>query len=155
MSLRALPSIAIAFILYNIIVLFGGSSGAVAPTGAGADVLNAATEIMHRPLPILRNIPLPSGERWTMTIGDLLMLVTLILLFVELLKSTYTSTASLLDHGLSMLVFVACLIEFIVVPRAATSVFFFITVATLIDVIAGYTIGIRVARRDLSIGGNN
>jgi hypothetical protein len=32
-------------------------------------------------------------------------------------------------------------------------VFFFIVVATLIDVIAGYTIGIRVARRDLSIGG--
>ena len=81
--------------------------------------------------------------------------MTLILLFVELLKSTYTSTASLLDHGLSMLVFVACLVEFIVYQKAATSVFFFILVSTLIDVIAGYTIGIRVARRDLSIGGNN
>jgi len=31
--------------------------------------------------------------------------------------------------------------------------FFFLTVATLIDVVAGYTIGIRVARRDLAIGG--
>ena len=154
MSLRALPLIAIAFILYNVIVLLGGQ-GTLAPAGATGDTINAATEIMHRPLPLLRNIPLPSGERWTMTIGDLLMLVTLMLLFVELLKSTYTSTASLLDHGLSMLVFVACLVEFIVVPKAATSVFFFICIATLIDVIAGYTIGIRVARRDLSIGGNN
>jgi hypothetical protein len=52
-----------------------------------------------------------------------------------------------------MLVFVACLVEFILVDRAFTSVFFFITIATLIDVIAGYTIGIRVARRDLAIGG--
>ncbi len=52
-----------------------------------------------------------------------------------------------------MLVFVVCLVEFIVVKQAATSVFFLIMVATLIDVIAGYTIGIRVARRDLNIGG--
>ena len=106
-------------------------------------------------LPLLKEIPLPSGARWSMTVGDLVMLVTLLLLFVELLKSTYTSTASLLDHGLSMLIFVACLVEFIVVRKAATSVFFFITIATLIDVIAGYTIGIRVARRDLSIGGSS
>jgi hypothetical protein len=67
-------------------------------------------------------------------------------------KATYTSTASLLDHGFSMLVFIACLIEFLVVPQAATSVFFFVLMATLIDVVAGYTIGIRVARRDLNIG---
>ena len=63
--------------------------------------------------------------------------------------------ASLLDHGLSMIVFVACLIEFLLVKGAGTSVFFFITVATLIDVMAGYSIGIRVARRDLSIGSDN
>ena len=38
------------------------------------------------------------------------------------------------------------------VQQAAHSVFFLILVAALIDVIAGYTIGIRVARRDLNIG---
>ena len=147
MSLRALPSITIAFILYNIVVLLGGS-------GADATMTpeQIAMAILAKPLPLLKEIPLPSGARWSMTVGDLVMLVTLLLLFVELLKSTYTSTASLLDHGLSMLVFVACLVEFIVVKQAATSVFFLIMVATLIDVIAGYTIGIRVARRDLNIG---
>ena len=71
------------------------------------------------------------------------------------MKATYTSSSSLLDHGLSMLVFVACLIEFLLVKAAATSVFFFITVATMIDVMAGYSIGIRVARRDLSIGSDH
>ena len=136
MSLRALPLIIISFILYNVVVFFGHDTAAA----LSATVLK---------------VPLPSGATWPMTMGDELMLVTLILLFVELLKSTYTSTASLLDHGLSMLVFVACLVEFIVYQKAATSVFFFILVSTLIDVIAGYTIGIRVARRDLSIGGNN
>jgi hypothetical protein len=87
-----------------------------------------------------------------LTWGDVIILATMVLLFIELMKSTYTSTASLLDHGLSMLVFVACLIEFLMVSLAATAVFFFVTVAALIDVVAGYTIGIRVARRDLAIG---
>ena len=135
MSLRALPLIIIAVILYNVVVFMGG------------------TEALAKP--VLAGIPLPSGARWSMTLADLIMVVMLGLLFVELLKSTWTSTASLLDHGLSMFVFVLCLVEFIVVQKCATSTFFFITLATLIDVIAGYTIGIRVARRDLSIGGNN
>jgi hypothetical protein len=134
MSLRALPLILIVVILYNVVVFWGG------------------VEALDKEL---FKLPLPSGVAFPMKISDLLMVVMLVTLFIELLKATWTSTASLLDHGLSMLVFVLCLVEFIVVTRCATSTFFFITIATLIDVIAGYTIGIRVARRDLSIGGNN
>ena len=44
----------------------------------------------------------------------------------ELVKATYTSTISLVDHGLSMLVFVICLIEFIVVGAV-------VIIAVLID----------------------
>ncbi|MFA9550257.1 MAG: hypothetical protein ACERIL_04235, partial [Hyphomicrobium sp.] len=84
--------------------------------------------------------------------GDFIVLLTFIMLFIEIVKATYTSTASLIDHGLSMLVFVACLIEFLMTPLAANSVFFMIMIAALIDVVAGYTIGIRVARRDLTLG---
>jgi hypothetical protein len=73
-------------------------------------------------------------------------------LFAELVKATYTSSISLVDHGLSMIVFVVCIVEFLAVSNAATSVFFFIMLATMIDVVAGFTIGIRVARRDLTIG---
>ncbi|MEO0809983.1 MAG: hypothetical protein AAFW82_04970, partial [Pseudomonadota bacterium] len=69
------------------------------------------------------------------------------------LKATYTSSTSLLDHGLSMIVFVVCLVEFLMVSEAQTSVFFFIVIATFIDVIAGYTIGIRLARRDINFEG--
>ncbi len=133
MSLRALPLIVIAFILYNLIVLLGGAD----PNAT------LATKIFS--IPMMR-------ATWVFSWGDFILLLTMLLLFVELLKSTYTSTASLLDHGLSMLVFVVCLVEFIIVPQAATSVFFLIMIATLIDVVAGYTIGIRVARRDLNIG---
>lgn len=131
MSLRALPLLVFAFILYNVIVLTIGIEG-----------LNNE----------LFSIQLLSGGVWTFTMSDLVKLLVLILLFAELLKSTFTSTSTLIDHALSMVLFVAILVEFLVVPQAATSAFFILVVGSLIDVIAGYTIGIRVARRDFSIG---
>ncbi len=134
MSIRAIPLIVIAFILYNIVVLLGHGTEALDST--------------------LFNMKLLSGGIWTFKIADLLILVTLILLFIEIVKSTYSTSSSLIDHGLSMLVFIACGIEFLTVPQAATSVFFVIMAATLIDVVGGYTIGIRVAKRDLNIGNN-
>lgn len=149
MSLRAIPLILIAFLLYNFVVLFSGSGEPADPALAGDGAANARALLTSE----IFSVPMLSGARWTFTIGDLIMLVTLLLLFIEIVKSTYTSTSSLLDHGLSMLVFVACLIEFLTVPQAATSLFFLIMMAALIDVIAGYTIGIRVARRDLTFGG--
>jgi hypothetical protein len=136
MSLRALPLMVIPFILYNVVAVFAGSGPATGPLSAKIFAL-----------PMLR------GATWTFTWGDFILLVTLVVLFAELVKATYTSSVSLVDHGLSMMVFVACIVEFLVVNQAATSVFFLIMVASLIDVVAGFTIGIRVARRDLSIGG--
>jgi hypothetical protein len=132
MSLRSLPSIVLAFILYNVVVFVGG----------GTEVLNSALFELH----------MLSGGMWRFTVSDLIVLFTLFLLFGELIKATYTSTSSLVDHGLSMVVFIACLVEFLLVPQAATSTFFIVMAATAIDVVAGFTIGIRVARRDLSIG---
>ncbi|HEX7073806.1 MAG TPA: hypothetical protein VF226_07165 [Hyphomicrobiaceae bacterium] len=136
MSLRAIPLIAVALILYNAIVLLGGSE-------TPSEILS--TRLFEIPM-------LHENAVWIFTWGDFLILLVLVLLFIELLKATYTTTASLLDHGLSMIVFVVCLIEFLLVRQAASSVFFFITMAALIDVVAGYTIGIRVARRDFQIG---
>lgn len=143
MSLRAIPLTFLAFVLYNVIVLFSGSSGAEADGAAAARAL-LATEIF--------SIPMISGASWAFTWGDLILIVVLVVLFIEILKATYTSTSSLVDHGLSMLVFIAALVEFIVVPQAATSVFFLLLVALLIDVIAGFTIGIRVSKRDIGFG---
>lgn len=136
MSLRSLPLMLIAFIFYNIVVLLGG--GAAPDYGLRNELFS---------LPSVRG-----DARWTFTWGDLIILVTLLMLFVEIIKATYTSSASLLDHGLSMLVFIACLIEFLLVDKAFTSIFFILMIATLIDVVAGYTIGIRVARRDIGFG---
>ena len=132
MSLKAIPLIVIAFVLYNLIVLAGG----------GTEALDK--EIFH--------LKLLSGGDWHFKWSDLLVLITLILLFIEIVKSTHTTTSTLIDHGLSMLVFIACGAEFLMVKEAAHSVFFIIMAATLIDVVAGYTIGISVARRNLNLG---
>jgi len=136
MSLRALPLMVIPLILYNIVVVFSGSGPAAGPLET-----NLVTVRMLR-----------DNAVWAFSWGDLIILATMAVLFIEIVKATYTSSISLVDHGLSMLVFIACLVEFLVVSKAATSVFFFVMVGALIDVVAGFTIGIRVARRDLTIG---
>lgn len=138
MSLRVIPLLVLSFIAYNLVVLTGGNLPA-------DDVLRAP----------LFSIPMLRGARWVFSKGDLIILLTMIMLFFELIKATYSGSSSLLDHGLSMVVFIACLIEFLLVPQAATSVFFFIMIAALIDVVAGFSIGIRTARRDFNIGSEN
>jgi hypothetical protein len=93
-----------------------------------------------------------SGATWTMSIGDLLIVVALVLLFIEVLKATRTGPWSVIDHMLSMFVFVAFLVEFLLVRDAATQVFFILMVIAFIDVIAGFSVSIRSAGRDVSIG---
>jgi hypothetical protein len=93
-----------------------------------------------------------SGATWTMSIGDLLIVISLVLLFIEVLKATRTGPWSVIDHMLSMFVFVAFLVEFLLVRDAATQVFFILMVIAFIDVIAGFSVSIRSAGRDVSIG---
>ena len=53
---------------------------------------------------------------------------------------------------LSMVLFVAALVEFLLVKNAATQIFFILMTISFIDVIAGFAVSIRTAGRDLSIG---
>ena len=101
---------------------------------------------------IVFQVPMISGALWNFTLGDLLIAATLVLLFIEILKATRTGGNSLIDHALSTIVFIICLIEFLVVPEASTSLFFFITLIALIDVVAGFSVTIRAARRDFAVG---
>lgn len=93
-----------------------------------------------------------SGGEWIFTYSDLFILAALLLLFIEMIKATRTDSTSLIDHALSTLVFIGCLIEFLLVSQAAHSTFFIITMITLVDVVAGYSITITAARRDFGVG---
>ncbi|HHK75307.1 MAG TPA: hypothetical protein ENJ57_09105 [Rhizobiales bacterium] len=97
-------------------------------------------------------IAMVSGVVWRLSVGDIFLVACLFLLFIEIIKATHTGASALFDHALSTLLFVLCLVEFLLVARAATSTFFILTVIALIDVIAGFSITIRAARRDFAVG---
>jgi hypothetical protein len=58
---------------------------------------------------------------------------------------------SIIDHVLSLLVFIIFLVEFIMSTKATTSTFLLLTVISLVDVIAGFAITIRAAQRDIAV----
>lgn len=93
-------------------------------------------------------VTMVSDARFTLLLGDVLILGALVCLFVEIVKATRTASPTIVDHALSLAVFVAHLIEFLTVVGAASSVFFILTAIALIDVVGGFTITIRGARRD-------
>jgi hypothetical protein len=127
-----LPLMIVPFILYNI-----GLAGLF----DGANPWDA----------VLFSIPMLSGGMWSMTLGDLMVVIALVLLFVEVLKSTRTSSASVVDQLLSLVVFVLFLVEFLLVQGAATSLFFVLMFIALIDVLAGFTVPLRAASRDVNL----
>ncbi len=93
-----------------------------------------------------------SGATWVMTLGDLMIALGLFLLFFEIIKATRVGASSIIDHLLSTFVFIAYLVEFLVVKDAAHAVFFILMMIALVDVIAGFSISIRTATRDVSFG---
>ncbi len=108
----------------------------------------AGTDVPARPL---ASFALPSGGAWNVTTGDLLLLLAVIALYFEVLKATRTAQSSVVDHILSLGAFVACLLGFLLVPSLGTSTFLLIMAMSLFDVIAGFTITLSSARRDLSL----
>ncbi|GAB4537604.1 MAG: hypothetical protein Tsb0019_38770 [Roseibium sp.] len=100
----------------------------------------------------LITVAMVSGATFQLLVSDVLITAGLLFLFVEILKATRIGTTALLDHMFSVLVFVAYLVEFLVLREAATSVFFILMAISLIDVIAGFSISITGARRDVTFG---
>ncbi len=98
------------------------------------------------------SITLPSAGLWQLTLGDILVAVGLFLVFFEILTATRGGGNSIVDHALSMIVFVVSLILFLIWDRAATSTFFLLMVMALIDVIAGFSVTLNAARRDDGVG---
>lgn len=131
--LLAIPLMLIPFILYNVVMI-----------GPGAGIGGLENQVME--------LSMLSGATWIVNVGDLFILIALVLLFIEILKSTRTGPFSVLDHMLSMFVFIAFLVEFLLVKEAATQIFFVLMAIAFIDVIAGFSVSIKSAGRDVSIG---
>ena len=134
---NVIPLLIIPVVAYAVIVIFSGGD----PSAAAALMDNTIFQV-----------PLVSGP-WAMKVGDLLIILSMLVLFIELVKSAGTGTATIINHGLSMAVFVIAMALFLLVGRFGTSVFFLITMMALMDTVAGFVVTIVAARRDLAVGG--
>ena len=138
----AFPLLAVPALLYNLFAMteiMGGKSAQ-----AGADLKG-----------VLFPVNMPGSRVWDVSAGDLFMLLGLIMLFFELLRATNTNKVAIINHSLSMILFIFCLVEFLLVPAFATSTFFLLAVMTLLDVLAGFIVTIVSSRRDFEVNGGN
>jgi hypothetical protein len=94
-----------------------------------------------------------SGQDWVLTWEDILLAFAIFLLWVEIIKSTRIGMRSVMDHILAMALFIAMLVEFLLVQRAGTSTFFLLTIIALDDVLAGFIVGMRSSQRQIELEG--
>ncbi|NBC19963.1 MAG: hypothetical protein GVY06_02770 [Alphaproteobacteria bacterium] len=141
------PLLVIPVAIYNIMA-FAGGGDPVAIEGSER-VLAGLTDELNASI---MSVPMISGVTWTLTNGAVLLMLGLLFLFLEILKSTSTGTATIMNHAVSMILFIVCLIEFLLIADFATSIFFILTIMTLLDVLAGVVVTIVSARRDFAVG---
>jgi hypothetical protein len=134
--MSAFPLILIVVILYNL-VFFGGAV-------AGHHEMQALLDQSFA-------LKMFSGDVWRITVSDLFVLGSLLMLFIEVVRAARASSREVLNHAFAMLTFCIALVEFIVLKGFSTSAFFLITAMCMFDVVAGYTISIVSARRDLAV----
>jgi hypothetical protein len=134
--LGAFPLILVVVVLYNLLVFGGGAAG-------------------HDSLALLSQsftVRVFSGDAWKISLSDLFVALALMLLFVETVKASRTSRREILNHALSLLTFTGAMVQFIALKGFGTSAFFLITAMCLFDTVAGYTISIIAAQRNVNIG---
>ena len=132
----AFPLLALPVLAYNLLALTvaGGFGGSGAPERMSAQLFSIRTA---------------SHTLWPVSLADLLLAGALVVLFIELLKSTTSRQVAIVNHSLSMILFIICLVEFLLIPAFATSAFFLLTLMVLLDVLAGFIVTIVASRREI------
>ena len=102
---------------------------------------------------VMSTVHMVSGADWTMSAGDMLIALAIVLLCGEVIKSTRVGIRTVVDHALSLILFLGMLVEFLLVKQAATATFFLLLVVSFIDVLGGFAVTLRSAQRDLTVEG--
>jgi len=116
MYLVGFPLLLIPFAIYNIVAFLTPGVGWSEP---------------------LTRLDLPSGAAWTMSLGDMLVALAILLLLVEIIKAYRSGGRYVMDHLLSIALLLVMAAEFYLVPRATTATFFLLIVASFADVCGG------------------
>jgi hypothetical protein len=94
-----------------------------------------------------------SGASWVVSYGDLFVFFSLLVLFVEIVKSVNTDARVILNHGLSTVVALVSTVLFVTFSSFTNSSFFLLLTMMFIDVVAGFAITTISARRDFGTQG--
>ena len=143
---RVFPLLAVPVIIYNLIAIGGNQAATIMEDGT------TVAPLLHTLSGEAFSLTMMGDVTWIVSRGDILIMVAIICLFMEIIKSTSTGTATIMNHAVSMLLFIVCLVQFLLFQNYATSVFFIITMMTLLDVLAGVVVTIVSARRDFGVG---
>lgn len=135
--IRLVPNVTLAWLVYHSVALGYGASFEAEPLA----VLGK----------IVVSIPLLNHGVWNISIGDIIIMLTVITGFVEVLKASDFARIRFLDHLFVSIMFTLSLIEFLALRIAQTSTFFILVLAFFLDLTVGYFVGLRVAQRDLAI----
>jgi hypothetical protein len=134
MFVLGFPLLLIPFAIYNIVAFIFLLPG---------DIWTARAFTLH----------MMSGQDWALSWSDMFLAVSLFLLWVEIFKTARIGMRSVMDHILAITLFVAILVEFVLVQRAETSTFFLLMAIALIDVLAGFVVGMRRSHRPIELEG--
>ena len=133
MYLIAFPLLLIPFALYNMVAL----------------LLNMPfTETVS-------SIPLALDRRMPLNVGDLLVAIGMLLLYIEVLKAARFGGKGVTDHILSFILFVAMVSELALVPQASTPTLLLLAVLGFVDFITGISLSIRRKQRAIVVEGPN
>jgi hypothetical protein len=135
------PLIALVLIAYNVVAFGAGVHG-------GADATDPVRTFMTG---TVFSIPTASHEALILTVGDLFVIFGLITLVQEILRATHIDTIELVNHGISLMIFIVALVEFLLIRGFATATFFILMLMTLVDVLAGFVISLAASRRQVEV----
>jgi hypothetical protein len=91
-------------------------------------------------------VPLVSGAEWAITPGDILLALSVVLLLLEVMKGARPGAKFLTDHLLSLIVFGAAAAEFVLLRPFGNSIFFLVTLLTLVEFLSGVSLHARRGR---------
>jgi hypothetical protein len=96
--------------------------------------------------PLQTRVPLVSGTEWAIAPGDILLALSIVLLLLEVIKGARPGAKFLTDHLLSLVVFGAAAAEFVLLRQFGNSLFFLLTLLTLVEFLSGVSLHTRRGR---------
>ena len=94
----------------------------------------------------LAKLTLLSGAVWAITLGDILIALSVVLLWLEVMKGARPGAKYLTDHLLSLVVFAAAAAEFVLWPKFGNSLYFLLTLLALVEFLSGIALHTRRGR---------